>query len=375
VRVMELCWGQRALLLPQAFGPGPFAAPVDRELLFALAQQEGVESRLVTAFGGRWSLRHGPFARRDIPARSRPDWTLLVQGVDLHHRPAADLAARFRFLPAARFDDVMVSYASPGGGVGPHVDQYDVFLLQVQGRRRWRIARDFDPALVPGLPLKVLRNFRHEEEFVLEPGDMLYLPPGVAHEGVAIDECITLSVGFRVLPWQEIAEAWIALQAEEAPLRGRMREGRIAVARSPAQVGAASIRAAHAALAGLRPKPAQARRALLCALTEPKAQVWFDPPEAPLAPARFARLALSRGIRTDLRTRLLYAGSAFAINGEPCDEASALPAAARALLRGFADRRSLRGGEIAALEGSAQHELLAILHRWHGNGWIEALAD
>ncbi|MGE5338274.1 MAG: cupin domain-containing protein, partial [Gemmatimonadota bacterium] len=192
---MRRYWQRRPVLLRQVL-PG-LASPVSRERLLALAGSGEVESRLVTSFNGRWRLRHGPFDATDLPARSRENWTLLVQGVDLHDEAARALLDTFRFLPDARLDDLMASYATDGGGVGPHVDSYDVFLVQAQGRRRWRISRQRNLAPLPGLPLKILAKFAPAREWVLQPGDALYLPPGVAHEGVAIGECITCSVGFR----------------------------------------------------------------------------------------------------------------------------------------------------------------------------------
>ena len=132
-----------------------------------------------------------------MPPLAQPGWTLLVQGLDLHLQAAHELLSRFRFVPDARLDDLMLSYASDGGGVGPHLDSYDVFLIQVHGRRRWRIGRAKDRSLVDGLPLKILRHFEPEHEWLLEPGDMLYLPPLWAHDGVAVGECMTASVGFR----------------------------------------------------------------------------------------------------------------------------------------------------------------------------------
>ncbi|HYA65858.1 MAG TPA: cupin domain-containing protein, partial [Burkholderiaceae bacterium] len=199
-------WQREAVCIRQAI-PG-FVSPVSRARLFSLAGDPQVESRLVTAFSGRWKLRSGPIPTRDLPSVHRGQWTLLVQGVDLHDAAIWSLAARFRFLPAARFDDVMISYASDAGGVGPHVDQYDVFLLQAQGQRRWRIATEFDPTPVEGAPLRLLANFRHQREWILEPGDLLYLPPGVAHEGVASGQCITISIGFRLPVRQELFDAW-----------------------------------------------------------------------------------------------------------------------------------------------------------------------
>src|SRR5205823_11365489 len=136
--------------------------------------------------GGRWQFRRGPFARRALPALSQPRWTLLVQGLDLHDDRAHALMQRFGFVPQARLDDLMASYATDGGGVGPHFDSYDVFLLQAQGRRRWSIGRQRDLRLQPDVPLKILAQFEPEQTFILEPGDMLYLPPRYAHDGVAV---------------------------------------------------------------------------------------------------------------------------------------------------------------------------------------------
>src|SRR5206468_11058205 len=141
---------------------------------------------LVAQQRGRWQMKGGPFARRALPPVSQAHWTLLVQGVDLHDDRAHELLQRFAFVPQARLDDLMVSWASDGGGVGPHFDSYDVFLLQTHGQRRWRIGRAHDAKLDPNAPLKILRRFVPEQEFVLDAGDMLYLPPQWAHDGVAV---------------------------------------------------------------------------------------------------------------------------------------------------------------------------------------------
>lgn len=357
-------WQRRALCVRQALGD--VAAPIDRAQLFALARDPQVESRLVTSDAPRWHVRHGPFGARVLPALRRPGWTLLVQGVDLHLPVIAALAARFRFLPAARFDDVMISYASDGGGVGPHVDQYDVFLLQAQGQRRWRIARHFDPQLRGGLPLRILANFRHEQEYVLAPGDLLYLPPGVAHEGVAQGECITISIGFRLPVVQEVADTWQEHQARLAPRPERIADDTRAPTRRPARLPAQLIDATRKRLRQLVPTQAQARGTLLEHLTEPKPTVIFEAPSHALAPARFAGAARRHGIRLDLRTRMLYAGGQIGINGE----LAALPATQRPLAQRLADVLRLSAGEIArASEGDCK-ELLALLHAWYCHGWI-----
>ena len=192
---MRRHWQKRPLLIRQAV---PGAAPLaSRAELFAMAARDDVESRLIVHQASGWTLRQGPLPRRALPRIEQRGWTLLVQGLDTHLDSAHELLARFRFVPDARLDDLMVSWASDGGGVGPHVDSYDVFLLQLQGSRRWRIAAPGDNELQPDVPLKILRKFKPEQEWLLAPGDMLYLPPGWAHDGVAEGECMTASIGFR----------------------------------------------------------------------------------------------------------------------------------------------------------------------------------
>ena len=194
---MRRHWQKKPLLIRQAI-PG-VKPPVDRSALFALAGQDEVESRLIVQdlASNDWRLRQGPIPRRALPKLDQPGWTLLVQGLDLHVPAAHALLRQFGFVPQARVDDLMISYASDGGGVGPHYDSYDVFLLQVHGRRRWRVGPLKDASLKPDMPLKVLANFEPQEEWLLEPGDMLYLPPMWGHDGVAEGECMTCSIGFR----------------------------------------------------------------------------------------------------------------------------------------------------------------------------------
>ena len=191
-------WQKKPLLVRNAF-PG-FTSPLAPEELAGLACEPGVESRLVmqTRKAPGWKLSHGPFKHADFKRLPKDRWTLLVQDVDKHLPALADLLQPFRFIPDWRIDDLMVSYAADGGSVGPHVDAYDVFLLQAEGMRRWDIsAAPHADADTPGLELKQVRDLKPEESWLLMPGDMLYLPPGVAHHGVAFGECMTFSVGFR----------------------------------------------------------------------------------------------------------------------------------------------------------------------------------
>lgn len=191
-------WQKKPLLVRQAI-PG-FESPISPDELAGLALEEEIESRLVIEHGERpWELRRGPFAEDAFAELPERDWTLLVQAVDQFVPEVAELLEEFKFLPKWRIDDVMVSFAVPGGGVGPHFDNYDVFLLQGYGNRRWQVGQmcDSDSPMLQHADLKILAEFVKTEEWVLEPGDMLYLPPLLAHCGTAEDDCMTYSVGFR----------------------------------------------------------------------------------------------------------------------------------------------------------------------------------
>jgi 50S ribosomal protein L16 3-hydroxylase len=359
-------WQRRPLLVRQAVPAAQL--PFTPEALFELAGRDDAESRLIERTRGRWRLRHGPFARTRIPPTSRGGWTLLVQGVDLQLEAAARLIARFRFLPDARLDDLMVSYASDGGGVGAHVDSYDVFLLQAFGRRRWRIQRDPDPACVPGLPIRQLARFRPHSEWVLEPGDLLYLPPGVAHEGVALGPCITCSIGFRTPSWADLAVIWSELQAERpAGTRAPFRDPGLGPTRHPARLPPRMIEQARRQLLRRQPDRHGVELALLRQLSEPKARVIFERPTRPLTPARFADAMRRHGLATDRRTRMLYSNRTLAINGELI----ALPdPAQRNLFKALADRRVLLVQQHAQRGLPLSRSLLKHVYDWYLAGWV-----
>ncbi len=354
---MRRHWQKKPLLVRQAIPSfQPLLAPAD---LFALAGRDEVESRLVVHDQRGWRLQRGPFARRALPPRARPGWTLLVQGVDLHDAGAHALLHQFDFIPSARLDDLMISYAADGGGVGPHFDSYDVFLLQAQGRRRWRIGRQRDFSLVEGVPLKILRNFEAEQEFVLEPGDMLYLPPRYAHDGTAVGgDCQTCSIGFRAPADGELARELLQRLADEANEEGAGRiyadPGQEPVA-APAAIPQALQSFARDAVARALKDPHALDRALGEYLTEPKADVWFEPGRPP---RRLQSLVL------DARTRMLHDSRHVFINGE------AWRAAGRdaTLMRRLADQRRLLPREVASASDAARELLMA----WCQAGWAHA---
>ncbi|MBA1220778.1 cupin domain-containing protein [Pseudomonas fulva] len=191
-------WQKKPLLVRQAFPD--FISPIDPDELAGLALEDEVESRIVLEHGAHpWEMRRGPFNEDTFAELPEKDWTLLVQAVDQFVPEVAELLENFRFLPSWRIDDVMISFATPGGSVGPHFDNYDVFLLQGHGQRNWKIGQmcDSDSALLEHSDLRILADFEQSDEWTLEPGDMLYLPPRLAHYGVAVDDCLTYSVGFR----------------------------------------------------------------------------------------------------------------------------------------------------------------------------------
>ncbi|MFK3718744.1 JmjC domain-containing protein [Pseudomonas fulva] len=191
-------WQKKPLLVRQAFPD--FISPIDPDELAGLALEDEVESRIVLEHGTHpWEMRRGPFNEDTFAELPEKDWTLLVQAVDQFVPEVAELLENFRFLPSWRIDDVMISFATPGGSVGPHFDNYDVFLLQGHGQRNWKIGQmcDSDSALLEHSDLRILADFEQSDEWTLEPGDMLYLPPRLAHYGVAVDDCLTCSVGFR----------------------------------------------------------------------------------------------------------------------------------------------------------------------------------
>ena len=247
-------WQKRPLLIRNAF-PG-FESPITPEDLAGLACEEAALARIVLRDRkrDRWELRNGPFAEESFPKLPKKDWTLLVQDVDKWDMDIRALLGAFRFLPAWRLDDIMVSFAAPGGSVGAHVDQYDVFLLQAHGHRRWQI--DTDPSASkdfrPDVELKLLREFNPDHDWVLAPGDMLYLPPGVPHHGVAEDACLTFSVGMRAPSRAELMLDFVEELAAAVPEESRYADPELTLPADPHEIDEAAFARVRAALSELQ---------------------------------------------------------------------------------------------------------------------------
>jgi len=360
---MRRHWQRKPLLVRNAL-PGALAR-VDRARLFALAAADSVESRLVVRTGSRWSLRHGPIAASSLPSRGA--WTLLVQGVDVHDDDAHRLLKRFRFVADARLDDVMCSWASDGGGVGPHVDSYDVFLLQTAGRRRWRVGRVRKARLRADVPLKMLADFVPSDEWLLGPGDLLYLPPGWGHDGVADGECITASIGFRAPTAAELGASLLERIADAArddagePSRaGARRYGDAGAvpAVQPARIPRGLAAFADAALDRALADRELRGRALGEALSEPKPGTSFD---------RGAGRLGTRGVALDRRTRMLYDDRFVFVNGE----AIRAGGGDATLMRRLADERRLDAKSVARASAAAR----ALLAEWLRAGWCVQPGD
>ena len=376
---MRRHWQKKPLLVraavPEFVGSKPL---LSRAALFKLAATAGVESRLLVKSGPAWKMKSGPFASRGLPPVSQPGWTLLVQGVDGIDAGVHQLLQQFRFVPDARLDDVMISYASAGGGVGPHVDSYDVFLLQASGSRRWKIAKQKDLSLQPDLPLKILKNFKAEEEFVLHAGDMLYLPPHYAHDGMAESatgpdgkalDCMTYSIGFKSPASEELACELLhrlaefgedALQAEDAHnalTKKRYRDPQQAATANPALLPPSLTEFARDAVNRALQDPLAVACALGEIMTAPKAGVWFDEASVMVGlPTRPSRITLST------QTRMMYDADHIFINGE----SYRAKGADAALMRRLADQRGLTSVELVKASNGA----LQFLSDWRAGGWL-----
>ncbi len=355
----------------------PAAIPNFEELLstdelFALATRADVESRLVIRTGpGKsakdWTFERGPFkaARlKKLPAR---DWTLLVQGLNLH-LPAADaLLRRFSFLPHARLDDVMVSLAAPGGGVGPHFDSYDVFLLQGIGTRRWSVSEQSDLSIVDNAPLKILKHMKPEATMDLRAGDMLYLPPHVAHDGVAVQNegfCTTYSIGFRAPTHQEIADTFLQWLADTTELDGRLTDPDLTATERPGKMPASYVREIERAINKLEINRATISQFAGCFATEPKPSIVFDAPDAPMSRTQFVKQtqAAHRGVRLDAKTLCAYDDLHLYVNGEPF------------VMLGDAEFwQSLADARHALVPTSLAKETIDALYTWYEDGWLHTV--
>jgi 50S ribosomal protein L16 3-hydroxylase len=300
-------WQKKPQLFRQAI-PG-FSPLLSAQALIELADDDAVESRLIKRSSTRWQLEHGPFEPEQIPSLKKKNWTLLVQGVDLHLDAAHELLKQFRFIPDARLDDLMISLASDGGGVGPHFDSYDVFLLQAWGRREWRIGPLKDLSLRKDAPVKLLEHFEPSDSFVLEPGDMLYVPPNWGHDGIAQGPCMTYSIGFRAPSRSEFLQAFFNDCSDRVDDSSSGKEfytdASLKQEPNPASIPAKLSQTLEKWARAAAPSGRDIQSFIGRYLSEPKDSVWFESPKRPLSKEKFELKAQGEGIRLHRASRLL----------------------------------------------------------------------
>ena len=371
---MSRYWHKKPLLIRGAItafsihqkNPPKLDSPISAPELFSLAGNEFVESRLIQS--KPWSLKSGPFKKKTIPRIDQSDWTLLLQGMEAHHPAAAAILSWFRFIPDARLDDLMISIAGLGGGVGPHFDSYDVFLIQMSGRRQWRISTQKDLSLDPRLPLKILQNFTVEQEWVLEPGDMLYLPPHIAHDGIALDAgCQTWSVGFRSPSFRELLQEglWrLAESLEEIPeLEEKFADPKQIAIHTSEELPKELIKQLEKKLAGLKLNQIdQFLPGITAYLTEPKQHAYFRGPKNPLSPKQFAQKLSSQTLKPHPQSRLLSLDHEVYCNGEIVTQGQA-----KEIQEAW---RSIAANKRLTLKRSLQVRVDSSLYEAYLSGWL-----
>lgn len=352
-------WQKKPLLIRQAV-PG-FKGLLDPQQLIDLACVADVQARLVTYQRKQWKLRHAPFEPADFEGLTgKGKWSVLVQGVNHFLPKGAELAKQFNFIPHARFDDLMVSYAPKGGGVGPHFDPYDVFLLQGLGHRRWQISTQKDRSLVEGAPLRLLQNFKVEQEWVLEAGDMLYLPPQCGHNGIAEDDCMTYSIGFRTPAYQELGEQFLVYLQDRIEIDGMYADPDLKAQKHPAEISADMLQQVGRAIRKVKWDDEDIANFLGCYLSEPKPHIFFDAPAKPLTEERFKQALQKNGAALDLKTQMLCHGSSVFINGD----AHRVGQGCYRILRELADARSLPAS------CKLTREATDLLYQWYLDGYL-----
>lgn len=361
-------WQKKPLIIRQAMpGFAGFLAPDD---LAGLACEAEIQSRIVLNKGTQWRLEHGPFDEARFSTLPDTDWTLLVQSVDQHLPEGKALLRQFNFIPYARLDDLMVSYAPKGGSVGPHFDSYDVFLLQGQGTRQWQISGQDNHALVPDCDLRLLQQFAPEQSWELATGDMLYLPPQYAHWGIASsDDCMTYSIGFRAPDYQSLGQAFLAflqdqMAQDKITLAGRYHDPELRASSSPAKIQPTMVNNVNTHLQSISFDNNKIAHFLGQHLTEPKPDVFFEQPEQ-IAQSEFKSAVIEAGLVLDLQSQCLYDEAAIYINGER----EALTIKTEKILQLFADQQAINSGLLPTLIDDLNDEAIEVLYRWYSAGF------
>ena len=364
-------WQKKPLLIRQAI-PN-FKGLLSPDELAGLACEEDVQARIISFKKDKWSVKSSPFdeavfAKLPQGTSKKSDWTLLVQGVNHYLPEAASLLAQFNFIPHARLDDLMVSYAPAGGGVGAHVDSYDVFLLQGTGKRRWKISTQTDLSLVENAPLKILNNFVTEQEWLLEAGDMLYLPPQIAHWGISeSDDCMTYSIGFRAPKTQELQYEFLSYLQDNISADALYADANLKLQNHPGEISDDMINQVSEMLQKITWDKNNVADFIGKYLTEPKLDVVFEPNRI-LPKTKFIEFLSQKNLVLDLKSHLLFTHNHFYLNGEKLN----LPAQLITLLRDLADQRYLN---TIGLHANIHADVADVLHESFLAGYVHFKHD
>jgi 50S ribosomal protein L16 3-hydroxylase len=354
-------WQKKPLLIKQAIPH--FKGLLDANELAGLACEEEVQARIVQFKKSQWSVKNGPFDERDFAKLGTKDWTLLVQSVNHYLPEAADLLAQFNFIPHARLDDLMVSYAPTGGGVGAHVDSYDVFLLQGSGKRNWKISAQKDLSLIEGAPLRILKHFNAEQEWTLEAGDMLYLPPQIAHSGVSeSDDCMTYSIGFRAPKTQELQHEFLSYLQDHLTADDLYSDPDLTYQQHPAEIGDEMVSKVSEMLQKMSWNKTHVAEFLGLYLTEPKMDVLFAPNKK-ITQSEFVKHLAQKPLLLSLKSQLLFVQQDFYLNGEKLH----VPADLIACMQSLANQRSCA---TPALQPNIHEGLAALLFDAYLAGYV-----
>lgn len=359
-------WQKKPLLIRQAI-PN-FKGLLTPDELAGLACEEDVQSRIVMVKNDQWSVAHGPFDEAVFTTLPNQNWSLLVQSVNHHLPEAAELLSLFNFIPHVRLDDLMVSYAPTGGSVGAHVDAYDVFLLQGSGKRRWKINMQADLALIENAPLAILKHFESEYEWILEQGDMLYLPPNVAHHGIAEDDtCMTYSIGFRSPKAQELTHAFLEYLQDTTKLNGLYEDPDLTLQQHPAEISAAMVKKVEAILQKISWNTDSVADFLGRYMSEPKPDITFEP-QASITVDELSNLLAESILQLDLQSQMLFSKDNFYINGESLN----VPPIIVNYLQTLADNRKL---DATTCNLQTRQTLATTLRDAYNAGYIEFIDD
>ncbi|MDP1559329.1 MAG: cupin domain-containing protein [Nitrosomonas sp.] len=351
-------WQKKPLLVRNAISD--FQDLLTYEELINLACQEDSQSRLITKRREKWFVKNGPLSSSNFSSLDKKQWSLLVHDIN-HILPSArDLLQKFSFIPYARLDDLMVSYAPKGGGIGPHIDSYDVFLLQGKGSKRWQITSQQDNSLIEDIPLKILRNFNPEQEWVLTAGDMLYLPPNYAHNGMAENDCMTYSIGFCAPSHQELIDQFLIYLQDNIKVDGWYSDPDIKLQPHPAIISSSMLDQTKTILEKIKWDNIDIANFLGTYLTEPKPHIFFNQPLTPLSQTKFLQQVLKAGLQLDLKSHMLVKNNKFFLNGD----AYVVGAGSSYLLQSLADNQKLSPGE------AINKEISDLLYQWYLYGYI-----